>query len=74
MDAATTLAGPRRDSDFDPETWQLVHFIRHLPKLTRFDLQQMERYNPQSAAERVELDQEQKFLNGDPPPNVKEKK
>jgi mono/diheme cytochrome c family protein len=61
-------------SDYDPETWQLVHFIRHLPNLTKSELQEMERYNPQSTAEREEQEQEQKFLNGDAPPNDKEKK
>ena len=61
-------------SDYDPETWQLVGFIRHLPNLTKSELQEMERYNPQSRAEREEQEQEKKFLNGDAPPNNKEKK
>ena len=61
-------------SDYDPETWQLVHFIRHLPNLTKPEIQEMEHYNPQSTAEREEQEQEQKFLNGDAPPNDKEKK
>jgi len=61
-------------SDYDPETWQLVHFIRHLPNLTKPEIQEMEHYNPQSTAEREEQEQEQKFLNGDTPPNDKEKK
>ena len=54
-------------SDYDPESWQLVYFIRHLPNLTKPELQDMERYNPQSPAEREEQEQELKFLNGDTP-------
>ena len=31
-------------------SWQLVHFIRRLPKLTPEDLAEMERFNPVSRA------------------------
>lgn len=54
-------------SDYDPESWELVHFIRHLPSLTPAELHEMERYNPQSSAEREEQEEEQRFLNGDSP-------
>lgn len=50
-------------------TWHLVHFIRHLPKLSAEDLEEMQAFNPVS---RHDLDEEKKaedFLNGgDPPP------
>ena len=50
-------------------SWQLVHFIRRLPKLTADDLAAMEQFNPVS---RQEIDEEKKvedFLKGgDTPP------
>ena len=30
----------------DKDSWKLVHFIRHLPKLTREELDQMKAFNP----------------------------
>ena len=44
----------------DAENWKLVHFIRHLPKLTPEEITQMERLNPKSPDER----QEDEFLHG----------
>ena len=35
----------------DEDNWALVHFIRHLPKLTPADLREIERLNPKSADE-----------------------
>jgi len=53
----------------DAETWELVHFIRHLPELTAEELEEMVRFNPVS---RAELDEEraiEDFLaGGEPPP------
>jgi mono/diheme cytochrome c family protein len=47
------------------ESWALVHFIRHLPKLTDAERRRMEQLNPRSAAEwRKEQDVE-RFLAGD---------
>jgi mono/diheme cytochrome c family protein len=54
------------DPGDDPESWKLVLFIRHLPSLTAGELQDMERFNPKSAAERNEEKQEEDFLNGAP--------
>jgi mono/diheme cytochrome c family protein len=54
-------------SDDDPDSWKLVLFIRHLPSLAPVELHAMELYNPQSASEREEKEEEQKFLNGDSP-------
>lgn len=49
-------------------SWELVHFIRRLPKLTADDLAEMQKFNPVSPAD---LDEERKiddFLNGGEPP------
>ena len=32
-------------------SWELVHFIRHLPKITKEEIAEMERLNPKSPAE-----------------------
>ena len=49
------------------ETWHLVTFIRHLARLTDDEKQDMERFNPKSEMERMENEQEQKFLHGEKP-------
>jgi mono/diheme cytochrome c family protein len=48
----------------DHETWHLVLFIRHLPHLTKEDLDDMKGHNPRSPADIKEEQQEQDFLNG----------
>lgn len=46
-------------------SWQLVHFIRRLPKLTDEELERMQDINPRSPAEiRQELEEE-RFLRGE---------
>jgi mono/diheme cytochrome c family protein len=45
-------------------SWQLVHFIRRLPKLTPEDLLEMERLNPRSRAEIEEEIRIEQFLEG----------
>lgn len=45
-------------------SWQLVHFIRHLPSLTAEELKDMERFNPRSGAEIEEARRIEEFLNG----------
>lgn len=57
--------GPAEGEDED--SWTLVHFIRHLPRLTPDEIRQMERFNPKSAADLEEEQDEQRFLNGEPP-------
>jgi mono/diheme cytochrome c family protein len=59
--------GDPKDGDFDHETWMLVLFIRHLPNLSTDEQKAMERFNPKSAAEREEEEQEEDFLNGKNP-------
>jgi mono/diheme cytochrome c family protein len=46
------------------ESWKLVHFIRHLPRLTDSELREMERLNPRSPQEWKELQEEDEFLGG----------
>ena len=45
-------------------TWMLVHFIRHLPKLTTAEEAQMETLNPKGPDELQEEKDEQQFLDG----------
>ena len=59
--------GKAEDGDLDHETWMLVAFIRHLPQLTVEEEKAMEQFNPKSAAEREEEQQEEDFLNGKTP-------
>jgi mono/diheme cytochrome c family protein len=47
----------------DHDTWHLVLFIRHLPKLTEEDLQDMQEHNPRSPADIKEEELENEFLN-----------
>jgi len=47
----------------DHDTWHLVLFIRHLPKLTDEDLQDMRGMNPRSPVEMKEEEMENEFLN-----------
>ena len=49
------------------DSWKLVQFIRHLPRLTAEEGIEMERNNPKSPADRLEEQQENDFLNGTTP-------
>jgi len=52
-----------------PDSWKLVHFIRHLPKLTPEERMEMEKYNPKGLEDREEEQREDEFLNrGTPQP------
>ena len=48
------------------DSWGVVHFIRHLPKLTPEDIQRMEGLNPKSAEEWREEEEARRFLEGAP--------
>ena len=50
----------------DDDSWKLVLFIRHLPQLTPQEEREMESFNPKSARERQEEQEEEQFLNGEP--------
>jgi mono/diheme cytochrome c family protein len=47
----------------DHDTWHLVLFIRHLPKTTDEDMQDMQEHNPRSPADMKEEEQENEFLS-----------
>jgi mono/diheme cytochrome c family protein len=49
----------------DADNWKLVHFIRHLPKLTPKEIEQMKRMNPISPHEMQEQKEDEEFLKGD---------
>jgi mono/diheme cytochrome c family protein len=51
--------------DGEAASWHLVHFIRHLPKLSDEELAVMEELNPRSPAEWRALEEERKFLAGE---------
>ncbi|GAC1418461.1 MAG: hypothetical protein NVS9B15_01300 [Acidobacteriaceae bacterium] len=51
-------------TDNDLESWKLVTFIRHLPKLTTAEQAEMEALNPKSPEEFKEEQEEAQFLNG----------
>ena len=55
-------------ADSARESWQLVFFIRHLPKISKDELLEMEKLNPRSPAEFEELKAEENFLSGAAPP------
>jgi mono/diheme cytochrome c family protein len=50
----------------DEESWKLVLFIRHLPRLTPAEEREMEALNPKGPAEKEEEQEEEQFLNGEP--------
>jgi len=47
----------------DHDTWHLVLFIRHLPRMTDEDMQDMRAHNPRSPADIKEEELENEFLN-----------
>ena len=49
------------------DSWKLVCFIRHLPKLTAEERMEMEKYNPKGPEDRAEEQQEDDFLRGGTP-------
>jgi mono/diheme cytochrome c family protein len=46
-------------------SWELVHFIRHLPKITPEELAEMESLNPKSRGEFEEEERVRRFLAGE---------
>ncbi len=45
-------------------SWTLVHFIRHLPKVTSEEIAEMEKLNPKSPEEWQQMQAEESFLEG----------
>jgi mono/diheme cytochrome c family protein len=60
--------GEEPDNIEDAETWELVHFIRHLPKMTDEELAQMKNMNPKGPMEIEREEKMRKFLQGDDTP------
>jgi hypothetical protein len=52
-------------------SWHLVHFIRHLPRLTPEERLQMEALNPKGPKEHQEEQDEESFLRGENPAPAK---
>lgn len=50
------------------ESWELVHFIRHLPSITDDEIVEMKKMNPKSPAELEKEERIRKFLQGDDSP------
>jgi mono/diheme cytochrome c family protein len=48
------------------DNWRLVHFIRHLPKLTNAEIETMKKLNPKSPDEKEQDEKEKQFLEGAP--------
>jgi mono/diheme cytochrome c family protein len=53
------------DPEKDLDSWKLVHFIRHLPKLTPEELDEMKALNPKTKKELEEEAAFERFLKGD---------
>ena len=49
-------------------SWGLVHFVRHLPRLTPEEIAEMEALNPKSPEEWAEMQAEEAFLSGETGP------
>jgi mono/diheme cytochrome c family protein len=49
----------------DKDSWNLVHFIRRLPKLTPEELEEMEDLNPRSPEEFRREEETRRFLRGE---------
>jgi len=47
------------------ESWELVHFVRHLPRITAAEVEEMESLNPRSRRELEEEERERRFLAGE---------
>jgi mono/diheme cytochrome c family protein len=57
-------------NDQDKETWELVHFIRHLPVMTDDEVAEMKKLNPKSPMELAKEEKMRRFLRGeDTPPS-----
>ena len=50
--------------DNDQDSWKLVAFIRHLPRLTEAEEIEMSKLNPKAPEEQQEANQEEDFLSG----------
>jgi mono/diheme cytochrome c family protein len=60
--------GEEPGNNNDLESWDLVHFIRHLPRMTSEEIEQMKEMNPKSPSESAKEEEIRKFLQGDDTP------
>lgn len=49
----------------DQDSWKLVHFIRHLPRITADELDEMKKMNPKSRHDIEEEEEAKRFLMGE---------
>lgn len=56
--------GSAGDGDGNRNSWKLVLFIRHLPRMTTQEAEQIQELNPRTIQELEEEKTEQEFLNG----------
>jgi len=57
--------GEEAGNDENKESWELVHFIRHLPTITDEELAAMKNMNPKSPMELEREERIRRFLQGD---------
>ncbi len=60
--------GEETSNGQDADSWKLVYFVRHLPKITAQELEEMKKMNPKSPAELEEEDEIRRFLQGEDQP------
>jgi len=48
----------------DRESWKLVHFVRHLLRMTQEEVEDMKAMNPKTREEREEEEEIERFLRG----------
>ena len=53
------------DPSEDTDSWKLVHFIRHLPRLSAEELEEMKKLNPKTAHDLEEEAAAERFLQGE---------
>ena len=53
----------------DIDSWKLAHFIRHLPQISKEEIDEMKRYNPIARHEIEEEDEIDRFLRGEDSPS-----
>jgi mono/diheme cytochrome c family protein len=53
------------DPSEDTDSWKLVHFIRHLPRITEKELDEMKTLNPKTKHELEEEEANERFLRGE---------
>jgi hypothetical protein len=53
------------DPSEDTDSWKLVHFIRHLPRLSQEELAEMKTLNPKTAHDLEEEAAAERFLQGE---------